>query len=105
MSARSPCRCVLAFLPCRRPGLAATLDASLGIPSARATQMLLDSARAGYAPAQYWVGSQLRATAACHPHADGSVWLAHAAAAGNAAAQLMLANDLLSASPGEAQIA
>jgi TonB family protein len=86
-------------------GLAATLDTSLGIPSARATQMLLDSARAGYAPAQYWVGSQLRATAACHPHADGSVWLAHAAAAGNAAAQLMLASDLLSASPGEAQIA
>jgi uncharacterized protein len=86
-------------------GLAATLDTSLGISSARATQMLLDSARAGDAAAQYWVGSHLRSTAACHPHADGSVWLAHAAAGGNAGAQLMLANDLLSASPSEAQIA
>jgi uncharacterized protein len=86
-------------------GLAATLDTSLGISSARGTQMLLDSARAGYAPSQYWVGSHLRSTAACHPHADGSVWLAHAAAAGNAGAQLMLASDLLSASPSEAQIA
>ena len=67
--------------------------------------MLLDSARAGDAAAQYWVGSHLRSTAACHPRADGSVWLAHAAAGGNAGAQLVLASDLLSASPSEAQIA
>jgi hypothetical protein len=28
--------------------------------------------RAGVPAAQYWVGRQLRATAPCHPHADGS---------------------------------
>jgi hypothetical protein len=86
-------------------GLAATLDGSLGMTSARATQLLVDSARDGDAAAEYWVGSQLRSTAACHPRADGSVWLAHAAAGGSAGAQLVLASDLLNGSPSEAQTA
>jgi TPR repeat protein len=84
-------------------GLAATFDPSFGISSARAGQLLLDAARAGEPAAQYWVGSELRASAACHPRADGSVWLQHAADAGNAAAQVMMATDLLSATPTAAQ--
>jgi TPR repeat protein len=86
-------------------GLTATLDSSLGISSARAAQLLLGSARDGDASAQYWVGSQLRATSACHPRADGTVWLRHAAAGGSAAAQLVLARELLSASATAAQVA
>ena len=85
-------------------GLTATLDPSLGLSSARAGQLLLDSARAGHSAAQYWVGSQLRATAACHPHADGAVWLRHAADGGSAAAQWLLARDVLTAAPGAAQV-
>ena len=84
-------------------GLAATLDASFGITSARAAQLVIDAARAGDAAAQYWVGSELRASAACHPRADGSVWLQHAADAGSAAAQVTLAGDLLSATPSATQ--
>jgi TonB-like protein len=84
-------------------GLTAMLDSSLGITSARAAQLLIGSARGGDAAAQYWVGSQLRATAACHPRADGSVWLQHAAAGGSAAAQLALASELLGGAPSAAQ--
>jgi uncharacterized protein len=76
-------------------GLTATLDTSLGISSARAGQLLLNAARDGGAPAQYWVASQLRASSACHPRADGEVWLRHAAEGGSAPAQLALARDLL----------
>jgi hypothetical protein len=76
-------------------GVTATLDSSLGISYARAGQLLLGAARDGDPEAQYWVGSQLRATAACHPQADGTVWLRHAADGGSAAAQLVLASDML----------
>jgi hypothetical protein len=86
-------------------GLAATLDASLGISSARAGQLLLSAARDGEAEAQYWVGRELRATAACHPRIDGAVWLRHAAEGGSAAAQLILAVDLLAGTPSAAQLA
>src|SRR5437667_6259085 len=86
-------------------GLAATLDASLGISSARAGQLLLSAARDGDAEAQYWVGRELRATAACHPQANGAVWLRHAADGGSAAAQLILAVDLLAGAPSAAQLA
>jgi TonB family protein len=85
-------------------GLAATLDSSLGISYVRAGQLLLGSARDGDSQAQYWVGSQLRATSACHPRADGAVWLRHAADGGNAPAQVLLAGDLLQGNPGAAQI-
>jgi TPR repeat protein len=84
-------------------GLMATLDGSLGISSRRAAELLLGAARDGDAQAQYWVGSQLRASAACHPRADGSVWLRHAAASGSAAAQLLVASDLLRGTPSAEQ--
>lgn len=86
-------------------GLTATVDPSLGISYARAGQLLLGSARDGEAEAQYWVGSQLRATSSCHPRADGAVWLRHAADGGSASAQLLLAKDLLANGTGSAQIA
>ncbi len=86
-------------------GLTATLDASLGISSARAGQLLLASARDGDSRAQYWVGSELHATAVCHGQVNGAVWLRHAADSGSASAQLMLATDLLSADPSAAQAA
>ena len=86
-------------------GLTATLDASLGISSARAGQLLLASARDGDSRAQYWVGSELHATSLCHGQVNGAVWLRHAADGGSASAQLMLATDLLSADPTGAQAA
>ncbi len=84
-------------------GLVATLDSSLGLSYARGLQLLLSAARDGESRAQYWVGTQLRATTACHPRADGSVWLRHAADGGSAAARLMLAADLLAGAPSAAQ--
>jgi TPR repeat protein len=86
-------------------GLAATHNGSLGISEARAKQLMLEAARDGFPDAQYWVGSQLRASAACHPAADGAVWLRHAADGGSAAAQLLLAQDLLAGSPDDSQLA
>jgi len=86
-------------------GLTATLDASLGISSARAGQLLLAAARDGDSRAQYWVGSELHATSLCHGQVNGAVWLRHAADGGSASAQLMLATDLLSADPSAAQAA
>jgi len=85
-------------------GLAALHDSSLGISGMRAKQLLLVAATDGNPDAQYWVGSQLRASAACHPHADGELWLRHAADGGNAAAQLRLAQDLLAGAPSAAQV-
>ena len=86
-------------------GLAATSDPTLGISAVRATELLIFAARDGNAPAQYWLGEQLRAVAACHPQASGAVWLRHAAAGGEAAAQLRVAADLLGANPTAAQVA
>ena len=85
-------------------GLAGAYEPSLGITNARAEQLLLGAARDGNADAQYWVASQLRASAACHPRADGEVWLRHAAEGGSAAAQLLLARDLLGGTAGAAQL-
>ena len=86
-------------------GLTALHDSSVGISKARAKELLLGAAREGNADAQYWTGSQLRASAACHPRADGAVWLRHAADGGNAAAQLLLAQDLLAGTPSASQTA
>lgn len=83
-------------------GLSSTADAALGIPSTQGGQLLLASARDGDAQAQYWIGSQLRATAECHPRADGGVWLRHAADGGSPAAQVTLAADLLAQGPAQA---
>ena len=85
-------------------GLAALHDSSLGISGMQAKQLLLGAARDGNPDAQYWVASQLRASAACHPRADGEVWLRHAAGGGNAAAQVLLARDLLKGKPDATQV-
>jgi len=85
-------------------GATGSLDSGLGITAPRAGQMLLDAARAGNADAQYWIGTQLRAAAACHPQADGMVWLRHAAAGGNPAAQVDVAAALLRGSPTPEQV-
>ena len=85
-------------------GLAALHDSSLGISKMQAKELLLSAARDGNPDAQYWVASQLRASAACHPRADGEIWLRHAAGGGNAAAQLLLARDLLKGAPDAAQV-
>jgi hypothetical protein len=62
------------------------------------------AARDGNPRAQYWLGEQLRSVAACHPQTNGSAWLKAAAAGDDAAAQLALAADLVSASPTAAQV-
>jgi TPR repeat protein len=84
-------------------GLAALHDSSLGVSGVRAKQLLLGAASDGNPDAQYWVASQLRASVSCHPRADGEVWLRHAADGGNAAAQLLLAQDLLAGTPSASQ--
>ena len=86
-------------------GLAGTVDSSLGVPSARAGQLLLAAARDGNPQAQYWLGSQLRTASACPGRGDGTVWLRHAADGGSAAAQLLRATDLLRAGAADAQAA
>ena len=86
-------------------GLTANEDSSLGIMLARSGQMLIDAARAGNADAQYWIATQARATSACHPQANGLVWLRHAAEGGNPAAQADYAAELLRGTPTAAQVA
>ena len=85
-------------------GQAAVLDSSLGITSSRAADLLIGAARAGNPQAQYWVGAQLRMAAACNPPQSSAVWLRHAADGGSASAQVLLATDLLSATPTPEQI-
>jgi uncharacterized protein len=85
-------------------GLAATADPMPGITAARGTELVLLAARDGNAEAQYWLGSQQRNVSACHPQTNGAAWLRHAAAGGHPAAQLILAADLLSGSPTDAQV-
>jgi hypothetical protein len=86
-------------------GLTATLDSSLGVMASRAGRMLIDSARAGDADAQYWVAEQLRAASACHPQANWRLWLRHAAEGGSAPAQADYAADLLRGTPTPEQVA
>ena len=85
-------------------GLAATADPSLGLSAARGTQLVIFAARDGNTSAQYWLGEQLRSVAVCHPGVNGAAWLEHAAAGGDASAQLQLATDLLRASPTESRV-
>ncbi len=86
-------------------GVTANLDASLGITTAHAAQLLLNAARAGDAAAQFWVASQVRAAASCNPSGAGALWLEHAANGGSAPAAALEAQALLAATPGEAQLA
>jgi uncharacterized protein len=85
-------------------GLAATADPSLGVGLARGTELVIFAARDGNPKAQYWLGEQLRSVQACHPKQSGAEWLRHAAAGGDASAQVALAADLVSASPSDAQV-
>ncbi|HEY2274451.1 MAG TPA: energy transducer TonB [Steroidobacteraceae bacterium] len=85
-------------------GLAATADPAFGIGAARGTQLVIFAARDGNPQAQYWLGEQLRSVAVCHPQTSGAAWLRHAAAGGDAAAQLTVVTDLVSASPTDAQV-
>lgn len=86
-------------------GLTATLDSSLGVMGSRAGTMLIDSARAGNADAQYWVASQLRAAAACRPQANWQLWLRHAAEGGSAPAEADYAAQLLRGTASPEQVA
>jgi len=86
-------------------GLGAMADPKLGVTAAHGRELLLFAARDGHAPAQYWVGAQLRSVAACHPQTNGAAWFRPAAAAGDASAQLALAMQLLEHAPSDAQVA
>ena len=85
-------------------GLTATLEPALGVVAARGGNMLIDSARAGDADAQYWVAVQLRAAAACRPQTSWRLWLRHAAEGGSAAAAADYAAELLRGSPSAEQL-
>ena len=86
-------------------GVAAISDSSLGIGAVRGTQLVIDAARDGNPRAQYWLALQLRTVRLCHPDNRGTVWLEHAAAGGEGAAQLALATDLIAGTPTEQQLA
>jgi uncharacterized protein len=86
-------------------GVAATADSSLGIGPVRGTQLVIDAARDGNPRAQYWLAAQLRAVRLCHPESRGTVWLEHAAAGGEGAAQLAFATDLTAGTPSAQQVA
>ena len=81
---------------CTNHCASASADAACSVTLARSGQMLLDAARAGDADAQYWMSTQLRASAACNPQARPQVWLEHAAQGGNPAAQVIEAEQLSS---------
>jgi len=85
-------------------GVAASADAGPGVGPAHGTQLLIDAARDGNAHAQYWLALQLRAVRLCHPDNRGTTWLEHAAAGGDTAAQLALAQDLTMSAPSEEQL-
>jgi len=85
-------------------GLAGGADPDLGIGASRGTELMIYSARDGNPRAQYWLALQLESVALCHPQTNGVAWLRHAAAGGDASAQLALATHLLQGSPAEAQV-
>lgn len=85
-------------------GLVGPAEPSLGIGPAHAMELVISAARDGNASAQYWLGEQLRSAAACHPQTTGAAWFRHAAAGGDASAQLALATDLVSGTPTDAQV-
>jgi TPR repeat protein len=85
-------------------GLTATLEPTLGVAVPRADNMLIDSARAGDADAQYWVALQVRSANACHPQGNWLLWLRHAAEGGSAAAAADYAAELLRGTPSAEQV-
>jgi len=86
-------------------GLAATLDPSLEIGHDEAQKMLLLAALGGYPKAQYLMANRLVNSGQCAAEGKKLVWLWAAARAGDGAAQLTLAQDLLKDQPADGQIA
>jgi TPR repeat protein len=86
-------------------GLAAMLDGSLGIPSSQALTLLVLAAQGGHPPAQYWVANRFMSVGDCGVEDKKLPWLRAAAHAGDGAAQLALAESLISSQPTPQQIA
>lgn len=87
-------------------GLAATLDTTVGIPLARAHQLLLSAAQGGQPRAQYLIARSFGELAICARDAKReAIWLRAAAASGDASAQLAVASDLLRGTPSAGEIA
>ena len=80
-------------------GLAATLDPSLGISAALAYRLLVSAAQGGNPAAQYWAANNFMTLGNCMPADKGMLWLKTAADAGDGAAQLELARQLLMGEP------
>ena len=85
-------------------GLGATLDPSLGIPANQAQQLLVSAAQGGQPRAQYWAANRFMSLGNCDPQSKKSPWLRASAAAGEGAAQLALALDLLNGEPSAAEV-
>lgn len=85
-------------------GLAATLDASVGIPTEDARKLLVSAAQGGNAEAQYWVGRRLEHLTLCHGDETKLPWLRQSAASGDGSAQLAVAMTLLSTAPTPEQL-
>lgn len=86
-------------------GLAASLDPSLGIAPGPAQSMILSAAQGGHPQAQYWVANRFGTVASCGGDRKKMPWLRAAASAGNPAAQLAIAMDLLGGQPSPEQLA
>jgi TPR repeat protein len=84
-------------------GLAATLDPSLGIPAPQAYRLLVSAAQGGSPGAQYWAASNFLNVANCTPPEKRMPWLKAAANAGDGAALLALARQMLSGDPSADQ--
>lgn len=85
-------------------GLAATLDPSLGIPPDQAQQLLVSAAQGGEPRAEYWAANRFMSLGSCDRQSKKMPWLRASAAAGEGAAQLALAVDLLNSQPSAAQM-
>lgn len=77
-------------------GLAATLDPSLGILASQAYKLLVSAAQGGHPRAQYWAATRFTSVGTCDVDRKKMPWLRAAASAGDGAAQLALALELLS---------
>jgi len=86
-------------------GLAATLDPSLGIPASQAYALLVSAAQGGQPRAQYWAANRFMSLGGCGTQQKKDPWLHAAALAGDGAAQLALARDLIHGQPSAEQLA
>jgi hypothetical protein len=77
----------------------------LGLSPADAHRLLVFAAQGGHAPAQYWAAQRFMSLVACQGDRKKLPWLRAAAAAGEAAAQLALALELMKDLPSGEQLA